>query len=113
MSVPKTIMQKLEEIPARVQADPTLGDTLSNMSVLAIMGGPGSTAWVNYMTVIVGPDAPNQLARLSLSDIATAPSYATRNSAYIVANGACGVATGPITGRRVDPNIDIGLAPEP
>ncbi|MGA9770195.1 MAG: hypothetical protein WBV94_14235 [Blastocatellia bacterium] len=112
---PRTIIQKLAGIPARIANEPGFDELLKARSLSAILGGPTSADWRAYMMLIISnnPDSP-QLRRVT--DLNTVPpptADVLTSSAYMVANGACGAATGGQTGFGVKASIDDDLAPEP
>ena len=108
---PKTIEQKLDDIRERVK-EPTFSKLLSAAAVKAILGGKTSPAWTEYMELVVGHNAPRQLARLTFKKGVDDKSDALiKSCAYIVANGTCGVETQGHTRQGVDVQaIDEGLA---
>ncbi|MCI0486599.1 MAG: hypothetical protein L0229_08360 [Blastocatellia bacterium] len=113
MSTPKTIKDKLADIPGKVETVPGFGDLLSQKSIKAILAGSKSPEWKDCMLLIVGPDAPNQLARLTFEDDHSEQDWLKRNAAYIVANATCGTDTTTRTSQGVDDTIDQDLDPEP
>ena len=113
MSTPKRIKDKLADIPGKVNTIPGFGALLSQKSIKAILAGSNSPEWKDYMLLIVGPDAPNQLARLTFEDDHSQQDWLKRSAAYIVANATCGTDTTTNTGQGVDDQIDLDLEPEP
>ena len=92
MSDQVSIMTKLIALTdARIpETDKPRADRMSRMAFGAILNGPASDDWRNYMVEIVGNDSPKQLARLTLTEDKTkADPEVRRSSAYIVANGIC------------------------
>jgi hypothetical protein len=98
---PQTIQQKLNGIPDRLKAEKDLGELLQDRAISAILDGPGSNAWTAYMKLIISED-PNSLQLQRLTNLKNAPAEVQKSSAYMVANGACGPATGGHTGNGVD-----------
>jgi hypothetical protein len=134
MYMEKTIIEKLKMINATVEtelaaakmaalANPalstesSLAKRLSNLAFQAIMGGPTSAEWKNYMQEIVGLNAPEQLKRLTFNDNLATKDYVIESNVYIVANAVCGSQTRTNTLNNVKiegPDfIDKDLPPEP
>jgi hypothetical protein len=84
-----------------------LGERLAWMAVDAILLGPDSPQWKDYMNMF-GP-TEEELLRLTLKDSKKNDKVVRRACAYIVSNAVCGTATGTQTQRYVDTAIDEGL----
>lgn len=109
-----TIKQKLQKLPDRAAPQQGFADELKRKSLAAILqgnrdGNGVSQQWKDYMTMIVGTDAPNQLQRLMLEDNQAGNSWIRDSAAYIVSNGSCGPDTLKTTGQFVDDRIDIDI----
>jgi hypothetical protein len=108
-----TIIKKLKKMAVAVRHDnpsdgeEPLGERLAWMAVDAILLGPDSPQWANYMKMF-GP-TEKELLRLTLKDSKRNDKVVRRACAYIVANAVCGTATGTQTHRLVDTAIDNGL----
>jgi hypothetical protein len=109
---PQTIRQKLNGIPEKVRTKPDFGDLLADKAISAILDGPSSPAWTAYMMLIISSD-PHSLQLQRLTNLENAPAEVQKSSAYMVANGACGPATGGQTGNGVDFSLFNDLPAEP
>jgi len=117
---PRTITQKLADLPNKVAADRNgFGQQLSDAAVAAVFNGLHSPEWETYMKIIVGPSAPKQLARLKLdpADPLTNNPDVKKSAAYIVANAICAPTTTGQTGNgtktAIDDDGDGNLLAEP
>jgi hypothetical protein len=136
MSTPKTIIQKLRRLNAKVELElaqaglaaldnpdipvtSAFAEELSTLAVQAVIGGSGSQAWKDYMKLIVGtnnPQASAQFKRLTFQDNQADQQFVRKSAAYIVANAVCGEHTTTRTLANVETEgtdtIDINLPPE-
>jgi hypothetical protein len=81
-----------------------LAQALSALAVKAIMGGFGSPAWIEYMSVFATNKA--QLSVLTEIQPTEGPdSYLPRSRAYIVSNAVCAAGTNTATTNQVDRGI--------
>jgi hypothetical protein len=106
------ITTKLDQLEVKTQ-NPIYARQLAAKAIEAICQGPGSDGWREYILEIVGPNAPSQLARLSLADDASDQDWVRKNCAYIVSNAICGTGTTTRTRNNVDNSINTGLPDEP
>jgi hypothetical protein len=108
-----TIIKKLKQMASRVALDEpaegedALGEKLAWMAVDALLLGPNSQQWADYMKMF--DPTPQELLRLTLKDDRKDDKVVRRACAYIVSNAICGTGTGTITHRLVDETIDVGL----
>ena len=119
MATPRSIMQKLADLPVRVQADSTFGDNLASAAQAALIAGnrdaQGNVTqqWDTYMRIIVGSDSPKQLARLNLNDDQATDLIVKKSVAYVVANALCAPGTNGNTGAGTNTTLDHGVPAEP
>ncbi len=107
------IIKKLKKMAADVvldhpaEGEEPLGERLAWMAVDALLLGPTSQQWEDYMKMF--DPTPAELLRLTLKDERSTDKVVRRACAYIVSNAICGTATGTQTYRLVDDSIDSGL----
>lgn len=87
-----------------------LGAAIGELAVRAIMGGLGSAAWRNYMSIFA--DNAAQLQLLSEST-AGEDSYLPHTRAYIVSNAVCAAGTDGNTPANVDTQIGAAVPNAP
>jgi len=108
-----TIIKKLKKMASEVALDEPavgeepLGNKLAWMAVDALLLGPKSQQWADYMKMF--DPTPQELLRLTLNDDRKDDKEVRRACAYIVSNAICGTATGTQTYKLVDEKIDEGL----
>jgi len=111
--MPKTIMQKLNDVAAIISqpGGQATAKNVQNKAAAAILKGSKSPEWDAYMSLFA--ETTGQLNRLTFKDSTKDDFYMNRNVAYIVANGLCGTRTTTNTGANVDPVIDENIPDAP
>jgi hypothetical protein len=84
-----------------------LAQTLSTLAVKAIMGGLGSAAWKEYMSIFADNDAQLKLLTETTED---EDEYLPKSRAYIVSNAVCAAGTNTATTNGVDRAIGDQVA---
>jgi hypothetical protein len=105
MSIRTNIEAVMEQIR---NGDTSLGDTIREKAVHAIMGGEGSSEWEEYMQMF--SKSPEQLARLLPTDDTDGAFEMDLARTYLVGNGPCGaITTGLHLIDGVGDTLDEGL----
>jgi hypothetical protein len=104
-----SIRTNIEEVMEKIKdGDTTLGDTIRQKAVLAIMCGDGSSAWEDYMQMF--SRSSEQLARLMPTDSTDGVFEMDLARTYLVGNGPCGaITTGLHLLDGVGDTLDQGL----
>lgn len=83
---------------------------MQQKAIKAILGGIGSEAWRDFMTILASNE--DQLKRLTGKDDKANELYVRESSAYAAANSTCGGQTPDRLPQFLDPRIDDGLPTE-
>jgi hypothetical protein len=113
----KTIIQKLIDKKAEVEADETgaLDSDLRYKALAAILkgvtapDGSPTAEWETFMKAMIGEDSPEQLARLTLQDDLGADPDIQYNVAYLVSNVVCTIISGVRFPSDLSDVIDAGI----
>ena len=102
------ISKKLQDISDANAQNPNSpkAKLMSGLATAAILHGPTSADWQNYMLQVVDNNSPKQLARLTLKEAKTQNDpEMQRSAAYIIANGMCTPDTTTQTGLGVNKTV--------
>lgn len=92
-----SIRSNIEDVMRQIEnGDVTLGNTVRQRSIAAIMAGDGTPEWETYMSMF--STTPAELARLLPTDTTAGDPSMDQARTYLVGNGTCGAET---TGGRL------------
>ena len=100
----KAIHDEWQDFQAGRITDTPVGKEVQNLAVLAILGGNGSQAWIDYMTLF--KETTQELDRLIPRDGSTTDEK-QKVRAYLVSNGMCGMGTTDQLLNQVDNKLDL------
>lgn len=94
MNIKKTLddlILKIDDEMAKNNGHSDTADRLKDLSIKAILGGPGE--WIEYMRLFEDKNDPAQLARLIPTDGSQVRGDMQVARAYLIAGGPCGPST--------------------